>query len=148
MTENKIFNYLFSGGRYSLPYLLDFSIGTNKLYFVNALEDIEYNGNVYSASTFSYTEPNIYGAGGSLKISLTNNNLLELLDANNQMQLKVVGIINDEQEIEPIHIYNHMTASASWDSNMELSLQLNADDRLSMTFPPYIFDTDNNRGGN
>jgi len=148
MTENYIFHRLFNGGRYSLPWLLHFSANGEHLYFINALEDVVYENKTYKASSFKYTEPDAFGSGGSLKIALVDNDLIDFLDQNNELKLDVVGVMDESGTIEPVHIYSHMTASASWGSNMELSLQLNADDRMSMTFPPYVFDSDNNRGGN
>lgn len=148
MTENYIFNRLFNGGRYSLPWLLHFTTSNGDLFFVNALEDISFDGNIYKASTFAYTEPNNQGSGGSLKITLVDNTLIEELDTSDTLKLKVTGLISEDGTVEPVHVYTHMSAEASWNSNMELQLTLNADDRMTMTFPPYVFDSDNNRGGN
>ena len=149
MTDYNLFHKLFNGGNYSLPWLIKFSNDDTALYFVNALEDVSYDGNVYKAASFQYTPPELNGSGGSLNISLVDNSLLELLDASSDsFRIDVTGVMLDSNEIEPVHIYTHMSASASWDSSMTLNLSLNQDERLSMTFPPYTFDTDNNRGGN
>lgn len=149
MTGNQIFRYLFEGGKYTLPYLISFSCHGSEINLVNSRQDCIFEGTTYKASTFVYSEPDIYGKGGSLKVELITNDLIEFFEkSDNSLKINVKGVINRNGEIEQIKIYNHMFVSVSWDSGMVANISLNPDDRLQMTFPPYVFDSDNNRGGN
>lgn len=149
MTELEIYNALFSGGRFSLPYLVEFSQpGAESICLVNALQDVEYNGKLYKHSTFDYKEPDIQGQGATLSVTLAENDLIQFIDAADwQMKINIIGVINKDGEIEKINIFKHMFATVTWDSENKMELQLNTDDRMQMTFPPYVFDSDNNRGG-
>lgn len=149
MTDAQIFEKLFNGGNYALPYLIKFeheTAGTIRL--VNNNEDIEYNGEVYDASTFDYTPPGNDGTGGSLKISSLpgENELFEFIEnADYKYKLTVTALLV-EGVAQPIRAYSHFYGSVTIDEKGEIEFTLESDDRLNMTFPPYTFDTDNNRG--
>lgn len=147
MIETELFNKFFSGGAYSLPYLIQFTCEQNILLFVNSNEDVVFNNNTFKAATFEYIRPDIMGDGGSLKISGMKNSLIEFLeDSDNQMRLDVVGILLENGDIEELRSWTHMYGTVTYNDKMEISFTLESDDRLKMTFPPYKFDTDNNRG--
>lgn len=150
MTANEIFYYLFGGGKYSLPYLVKFTCpGIDDILLVNSKTGVTFNGETYRASTFSYTEPDLKCKGGSLKVEFISNNLINFTEtADEQMKIEVVGCIQKDGSIEQYKIFQHMYVSISYDSTMTMNVTLNPDNRLSMTFPPYVFDSDNNRGGN
>lgn len=149
MTDAQIFERLFNGGNYSLPYLIKFeheTAGTIRL--VNNNVDIEFNNETYAAATFNYTAPGSDGKGASLKISSLpgENELFEFLENTDETyKLTVVGLIV-EGEPQAIHIYTHFHGSATVDEKGNIEFNLEDDDRLNMNFPPYTFDTDNNRG--
>lgn len=150
MTDNEIFNLLFGGGTYTLPYLLKFShaeLGT--LRFVNNNEDINFNSETYKASSFEYTPPNNDGTSGSLSIESepNENTLFEFLERTDEnYRLDVVGSIMQDGTIQMIKQYKHFYGSISVDENGTIDFQLGSDDRPDMMFTPYKFDTDNNRG--
>lgn len=143
------FSRFFNGGRWSLPYLVRFSApGQADIRLANMSRDISYNGETYTARTFSYTPPDMHGKGGSLTVPLAGTDLVSFLDAADwRMTVDVVALVEEDGSISPIGCYRHMNGSASWGADMEVSLQLSPDDRMGMSFPPYVFDADNNRGG-
>lgn len=148
MTEPEIFNRLFSGGRFSLPYLIKFThptAGTIRL--VNNNQSVELEGEQYEVSTFLYTEPNNKGEAGTLEITAVDNTLIEFVEnADYRFRLDVVGVLIEDGTIQKIKTYSHFFGSVSYGLDMKLSFQLGKDDRLDMAFPPYVFDADNNRG--
>lgn len=148
MTTTEIFSKLFNGGAFALPYLIEFTRpDSSSLFFVNNNEDVVFNGHLYKASAFSYTEPNVYGEGASLEISLVDNDLFSLIDsADNQLEINIRGCLMEDGNVEAIQFYQHLFGSATISKDKKLSLTLEADDRMKMQFPPYTFDTDNNRG--
>lgn len=150
MTDNEIFYKLFNGGNHSLPYLIEFKLNDAEgtVYrFVNNNQNIVYEGKTFIASTFEYSRPNIDGSGGSLTISGADNNLIEFIEqADHRWSLSVVGVIAEAGNIQPINQFVHFFGTVSYSDNMELEFELGSDDRLDMTFPPYMFDTDNNLG--
>ncbi len=149
MNDNEIFRALFGGGRFSLPYLVLFSFpGLEPIALVNSDRDLMFDGITYKSATLKYHEPDMMGNGGSLSVAMQGTRLVEFLDtADWRMTVDVTGVINFDGTVSRLGCFRHMNCEASWGSNMELSLQLNPDDRLGMTFPPYLFDADNNRGG-
>ncbi len=150
MTDSEIFNSLFGGGNYTLPFMLKFSHpDLDSICVVNNNQSIEYNGEIYIASDFSYTQPENNGTGGTLNISSqpNENNLFEFVEnADHRYRLDVVGALLENNTIQPIKTYKHFYGSVTADRTGRLNFQLGADDRKDMTFTPYIFDTDNNRG--
>lgn len=149
MTRSEIYSALFNGGRYTLPYLVKFSApDLESIALVNSDEDIEFEGTLYRSATLKYQEPDMTGNGGSLSVAMEGTDLVEFLDrADWRMKVDVTGVMNADGTVTKLGCYRHMNCTASWGRSMELSLQLNPDDRLDMAFPPYIFDSSNNRGG-
>lgn len=150
MTDAELFNKLFNGGNYALPYLIhltqnkenpDFSI-----YLVNNNEDVTYNSQTYEASTFTYTPPKKDGSGASLSITGIDNDLINLVEeCTDNILLEVVGAIAENGEVYPVKCYRHFHGSVSYGNDMKLEFNLGRDDRLDLQFLPYILDTDNNR---
>lgn len=148
MTDNELFNRFFSGGFYSLHYLLEFSCSNyDTIRLVNNTENVTFNGKTYTAASFEYTPADSQGKGAQLKISGTENSLIEFVEnAEDDFRLDIVGVIAESGQIQKIKQYTHFFGSVSYGENMELNFELSNDDRLDMTFPPYKFDTDINRG--
>ena len=151
MTQDEIFNALQRGGAYSLPYLITLhhpTVGT--LYFVNNNEDITYSGNTYHASAFKYTKPQTVGGvlkNGSLEITAIDNQVIELIDQSDELfEVTAVGIIDNNGDITPLKMFKHQYGTANIDESMKLVISFTNDDRLGMSFPPYVFDSDNNPG--
>lgn len=150
MTDSQIFDLLFAGGKHTLPYLLKFSHpDLDAVCLVNNNEDIEFEGVTYQTATFSYTQPEYDGTGGSLNISSipNENTLFEFLEnADYRYRLDVVGSIELDGTVQKIKRYSHFYGSFGVDENGQIEFQLSNDDRLDMLFTPYKYDTDNNRG--
>lgn len=145
MTSNEVFNKLFNGGKFTLPYLIKFTEGSKVVRLVNDNQDVTFNGEKYSASTFEYTPPDNYGEGGSLEVTAIDNDLFEFIENATNYTLDVVGVIAENGEVQRLRQYQHFYGSVSCSENMQLSFSLGRDDRLDMQFCPYKFDTDNNR---
>ena len=138
------------GGGYSLPYLirLHSEDGEFSMCFVNDVSDVEYDGETYSAGSFSYV-PNAsesgFDGGGKLEITVHGNTVINLVETKRTVFLEVTGVINDDGEIEPVATFRHHYGSVSVDRS-KASFTFEKDDRLSMSFPSMIFSTSNNRG--
>lgn len=148
MTQNEIFEKLFNGGNISTHYLIKFthpSAGVIRL--VNNNASVQYNNETYAISSFSYTEPDIYGDGGNLSISGIDNDLIEFFeDADHRYTMEVVGIIASNGEVQRLKGIRHFYGSISYDETQEIQFQLGKDDRLDMKFCPYMYDTLSNKG--
>lgn len=150
MTLESVFNNLFSGGNFTLPYLLKFRLSeedTEPLCFVNSNASVSYDDEIYYPCSFDYEPPDSNMKGASLSITGIDNGLIEFIDeADEQYILDVVGVINKDGDVQPIHLYKHFYGSVSYGEDMKLDFTLEGDDRMDMQFCPYTFDTDNNRG--
>ena len=151
MTQDEVFNALHRGGAYNLPYLIKmYHPDYGSLYFVNNNEDIVYNSQTYSASTFNYTPPQTIGGvlkNGQLEITAIDNSVINIIDnADELFEITAVGVLNDDGTVTAMKMYKHQYGSASTTEDMHVVITFTNDDRLNMTFPPYIFDADNNRG--
>lgn len=151
MTQYEIYKALQNGGPYSLPYLLKLSHpAAGSLYFVNNVDDIEYNGITYKAAGFKYTKPQTVGGvlkNGTLQITTIDNSAIELLDNSDELfTVDVVGVIDSYGEITPLKMFRHQYGTTTIDDSLNLTISFTNDDRIKMVFPPYVFDQDNNRG--
>lgn len=151
MTQSEIFKALQDGGSFSLPYLIKmYHPNYGSLYFVNNNENISYNGNTYHASAFSYTKPKTIGGvlkNGSLKITAIDNNVIDIIEHSDELfTITATGIIDENGSITPIKSFKHQYGSVNIDESMNISITFTNDDRLEMVFPPYVFDSENNRG--
>lgn len=143
---NELFNKLFNGGKYALPYLIKFSCGSNIIRLVNNNEDVTYNNETYTASSFDYTPPEYNGEGGSLDITGIESGLVEFLEeADSSIQLDVVGVLVENGEVQQLRQYQHFYGSVSFGEDLKISFQLARTDKLEIQFCPYKFDADNNR---
>lgn len=151
MTQDEIFNALANGGAYSLPYLIKLSHPDfGELYFVNDNQSVTYDGHVYAASAFKYSKPQTVGGvlkNGQLEITVIDNQVIDIIDNSDELfEVTAVGIIDENGDITPIKMFKHQYGSATVDETMKLTITFTNDDRLGMSFPPYVFDSDNNRG--
>lgn len=138
---------LAEGGGYNLPYLLHLfdPEETTHIYLINDNADMEYNGQIYAASNFTYS-PNRDG-DSSLQIEIVDHDeIIDLLENNYYLRVEIVGIFNGD-EVEPIGQYKHKYGDATWDGK-KLELKLEKDDRGEMSFPALTFNSYNNRGNN
>ena len=149
MTEHEIFEKLFNGGNFALPYLVKFTHpDTDTIRLVNNNESVVYNSEEYSTANFTYNEPDNNGDGGSLSIAGIDNGLIEFCDkADYRYCLYVVGTIAENGQIQRIKGITHFYGSLSYDETGNIEFNLGKDDRLDMTFNPHMYDTESN-GGN
>ena len=151
MTENEIFNALHRGGAFALPYLIKmYHPDYGALYFVNNNEDVVYNNVTYNASAFKYSKPKTVGGvlqNGSLEITAINNNVIDIIEKSDELfKVEAVGVIDKGGEITQIKTFIHQYGTVSTTEEMKITISFSNDDRLGMSFPPYVFDEDNNRG--
>lgn len=147
-TEEELFEKFFNGGNFTLPFLIKFSCPEIRpICLVNDNVEITYLGHTYKPSTFEYSPPDLMGNGASLKISGIDNDLLFFIESNNgTARLDIVGIIAEDGEIQKIKQYTHFLGNVTYNEKEEFTFNLESDDRLEMTFPPYKFDTEINKG--
>lgn len=151
MTQDEIFNALHRGGAFSLPYLIKmYHPDYGSLYYVNNNENVVYNGVTFLASTFNYTPPQTIGGvlkSGTLEITAIDNNVIDIIDNSDELfEITAVGVLNGDGTVTAIQMYRHQYGSATTTEDMRVVISFTNDDRMDLTFPPYIFDSDNNRG--
>lgn len=148
ITEQELFQRFFTGGFFSTPLLIKFSrTGGDDILLTNDNDNIVFDGNVYKASSFEYTPADELGKGVSLRVSGIGNGLVEFIEnADDTFRLDVVATISEKGTIQPLRYAHYFMGKVSWGDSMELNFELGSDDRLEMTFPPYQFDSDTNRG--
>lgn len=147
MTDAQLFNRLFGGGNFSLPFLIKFTHTTTVIRLVNDNKSIEYDGDTYNISSFDYTPPDNKGEGATLSIKADDDNgLMEFIEnADSSYSLEVVGLLVEGNTVQQLNVYKHFYGSVSCSEDKTLEFELGRDDRLDLQFCPYTFDTDNNR---
>lgn len=148
MDDRELFDKMFSGGAHLYPLLIRFQCnGQPAITLTDNNEDIDFEGSTYKAALFEYTPADYMGKGAQLRISAARNALAPFVDAaDDTFRLDVVAAIAEGGEVVPLRRYSHFMGKVSWGDSMEMNFELGQDDRLEMTFPPYKFDTDTNRG--
>lgn len=150
MTEAEIFNALFGGGNFTLPFLLKFTHPTaGKVCLINDNKSLTFESNTYEPANFTYNPPDDTGSNANLEISSVpnENNLFEFIENSDyKYRLDVVGALLEDGTVQKIKLYSHFYGSVSADKTGKINFTLGADDRKDMTFTPYVFDTDNNPG--
>lgn len=143
MTQSEIFNLLWGGGRFNTPYLVEFSHGSTKIYLINDNKSVAYNGHAFQISSFEYNRPDANGNGASLSILADDdNNLIEFIEnADENWNMKVIGILRQDNTVQELHVYNHFYGTVASDELGNLEFQLGKDDRSELQFCPYTFDT-------
>lgn len=148
MDNSELFAKLFNGGAHSYPVLLRFSAaGQDDILLTNNNANITLDGNIYRQAIFEYTPADVQGKGAQLRIDASDGTLLRFVSAaDDTFRLDVVAVIAEGGAITPLRRYSHFMGKVSWGEDMIMNFELGQDDRLEMTFPPYKFDTDTNRG--
>lgn len=148
MTDAQIFNKLFSGGNFTLPYLIKFTHSSaGKICLINDNQSINYNNEVYKVCTFDYTKPDSKGSNASLNITSFDNDVYEFIEnADHNYKLEVIGLLVDAANVQPIGFYKHFHGTVSMTESGTIEFQLGSDDRKDMVFTPYTYDTDSNPG--
>lgn len=151
MTQDEVFNALQRGGAFTLPYLIKmYHPDYGALYFVNNNENVSYGGATYTASAFKYTAPKTVGGvlkNGTLEITAINNNVINIIEQSDELfTVTAVGVIDSDGEITPLKSFRHQYGTVVTDEKMKVVVTFTNDDRMEMQFPPYVFDSDNNRG--
>lgn len=147
MTEREIWHLLFGGGKYSEHYLIHLHHDTaGDIYVVNNNESITFDEQTYAVSSFNYSRPDANGNGGSLSITCVDNDVINFIEnADDKLTLEVVGVLVNN-DVQRVRGYRHFHGSVSYANNYQAEFTLQGDDRLEMTFTPYVYDTDNNPG--
>ena len=148
MTKSEIFNFLFTSGNFTRPWLIKMTHpDAGILYFINNNEPVAYDGKIYKAANFEYTQLDLSGEGARLDIFATDNyEIIEWVEkADCHYSLEVAGaLINGE--VQPVKSFRHFYGSVSMGDDNKLSFALESDGRLDMVFTAYKYDTDLNRG--
>lgn len=146
--DSELFEKLFYGGAYALPMLVKFThSGGGVICLTNNNEAIEFEGVRYESGLFEYTPADEMGKGASLRVSAAGNALVEFVDtADDSFRLDVTAVVAEGGQVMALRRMRHFMGKVSWGDNMEMNFELGSDDRLEMTFPPYKFDSDTNRG--
>lgn len=139
-------------GGYSLPWLITITSPLTTLRYINDVSDIVYGGNTYKASTFNYNpsaSDSGMSGGGSLQIAAADANeaesIIALIESAISIQLDVVGLLLESGDVSEIKAFSHSNGTVTWNGRTA-TFTMEADDRLSMTFPALIFSHYNNRG--
>ena len=151
MNENQIYNALQRGGAFALPYLLKMEHPqSGALYFVNNTDDVTLNGVTYKASSFEYTAPQTIGGvlkNGQLEITAIDNAVIDLIDTSDELfKVTATGVLNSDGTVTAFKSYRHQYGTATISEEMKIIISFSNDDRMEMSFPPYVFDADNNSG--
>ena len=136
-------------GGYKLAWLITLSDpdDTTILRVVNNNADVVFGGNTYTASTFNYLPGEaVHGmdGGGTLDIVVTDNSVIDMIEAYRSVKLDVVGVLVDSTVTE-IQGFSHTWGSVSWDGK-KASFTFEKDEKLTMTFPSILLDPSINRG--
>ena len=136
-------------GGYKLAWLITLSDpnDTIVLRVVNNNANVSFGGHTYTASTFNYLPGEaVHGmdGGGTLDIAVTDNSVIDMIEAYRSVKLEVVGVLVDSAVTE-IQGFSHTWGSVSWDGK-KASFTFEKDEKLTMTFPAVILDPSINRG--
>lgn len=99
-----VYKALAEGGGFNLPFLIHLydPDGNTNIYLINDNADMEYNGQIYAASNFTYT-PNRDG-DSTLSVEIVEHDeIIDLLENNYYLRVEIIGIFNGD-EIEPIGV--------------------------------------------
>jgi hypothetical protein len=146
------FSRLFAvGSGVSFPVLIELRCpGLPTWFFTSNAEDVFWEGVWYTAVPMSYKFPtakNGVPQGGALEIDINIQNekgdeLLKWFDElDHRATVDVVGLIDEQGEIEPISQITQSHGNVSWDGG-KITWTLGADDRLNMQVNPWVADND------
>jgi len=146
-----IFSKLFPVGTgVSFPVLLELKCPEKKTwYFTSNDRDVNYGNQLYTAVPMNYkfpTSKNGVPQGGVLEIDISvqdeGEELLKWFDElDHRASIDVVGLINEQGNIEPISQITQSHGNVSWDGE-KITWSLGADDRLNMQVNPWVADND------
>lgn len=144
---------LLNGGSFNTPFLIKFIQNTQQgpitQCYINDNKDLVYNGDTYHASTFNYELPkNKNGVlqAGSIDIVALKEvvDLAEFIDTT--FRVEVIGILRRDGQVTPHKFFQHRYGTLTIENDYRVKFTFTNDNRMSVTFPPYVFDSDNNRG--
>lgn len=139
-----IWRKLAEGGGWTLPFLVKLTAEeTGTVRLINDVVALEYEGERYEPSNFTYTPKDDGAAAFSVEVA-ESTAVFDMMENAENILVEVVGVLN-AGEVEPVLKRRHKYGTATWDG-AKLEIQLEKDDRLNMTFPALIFSTNNNRG--
>ena len=138
-----VYEKLLAGGAWSLPYLIRLWNDSRELCFVNDARNAEWNGKTYAASAFEFTPSD--DGDSTLEIEACDNKIITLIDEGESFNAEFVGVLMEGGQIRELCGWKRRYGKANWNGK-SASITFSSDDRLSMTFPALIFNSDNNRG--
>lgn len=149
------FENLFSyQGKYSLPWLIHL-YGTNAsgtqtydMRFINDVRDCVYDGNTYIAESFRYTPSGSefgMSGGGTLEISTAKNQVAAMVQLCTNITLEVVAVMLEDSTITELQKIKHKNGKIKGD-RQKVTFTFERDERLDMSFPALIWNSQNNRG--
>lgn len=148
---SKLFSY---SGSYSLPWLIHL-YGSNTsgsqtfdMRFINDSKSCIYNNNMYEAEAFSYTPAATefgMSGGGTLEISCTSNQISSMVQLCTNITLEVVAVMLENGTITEMQKIVHKNGSVKGD-RQKVIFTFERDERLDMSFPALIWNSQNNRG--
>lgn len=147
MTNSELFELLTSkSGGFSLPVLITLTNGKTELNYVNARNNIVFNGRTYKAEVFQFSaNADVLGffGGGTLEIARTID-VVSLLEQNDTITIKINGVLYNGEVVE-LYGYTSRYCKAVF-AKSTVKITMEKDDRLSMTFPATVFTAANNQG--
>lgn len=143
--------YLYNGG-FSLPFLLHlYDKGRNiDIRLINDSEGCAYEGETYKAGTFRYTpnasEQGLTG-GGTLEIFAGGygSEVTELVKLYSDITAEIVGVMMEDGTITELRHFKHHNGKVKVDRK-SVTFTFSRDERLDMTFPALVWNSQNNRG--
>ena len=138
-----LYNKLLSSGGYSLPYLIRLWNDNYDFRFINDVRSLELEGKTYAASAFSFTPSD--DGDSTLEIEVADNKIVSLIDSEDFFEAEFIGIVLEDGQVRPLRGWRKKYGNAKWNGK-SATVTFPSDDRLTMTFPSLIFNSDNNRG--
>ena len=137
---------LFESGGFSLPFLITLTDGKTELNYVNARNNVVFDGTTYKAEVFQFSaNADVLGffGGGTLEIARTFD-VVSLLEQNDHITIKINGVLYNGEAVGLCGYTSRYCKAVFSKSTVKITME--KDDRLSMTFPATVFTAANNQG--
>ncbi|WP_296022529.1 hypothetical protein [uncultured Treponema sp.] len=147
MTDSELFELFTSkSGGFSLPFLITLTDGKTELNYVNARNNVVFDGTTYKAEVFQFSaNADVLGffGGGTLEIARTFD-VVSLLEQNDHITIKINGVLYNGEAVGLCGYTSRYCKAVFSKSTVKITME--KDDRLSMTFPATVFTAANNQG--
>ena len=147
-----VFSRLFQRDQgFSMPVLIELK-HPEKItwYFTSNNQDVEWENHTYKSVPMSYNFPSSQNGvpqGGTFEIDIDQQQydgyeLLKWFDTlDHNASIEVVGLINEQGNIEPIRQITQSHGNITWDGK-KITWNPGPDDRLNMQVNPWVADKD------